>query len=283
MAASSPVLSATSQTLVRGLDVLELVAAGPLALSALASRLGLSRSTAHRLASALLERRYLTLVPKQGYGLGPKMLELGARAQEQTALVRVAQPVLDRLSAETKESACLCVAESGTALVLAWAPGRRRLLSRIRIGERWPLARQAAGLALLLDGPEEVWLEHFRREHGGAAAPARFLESQLRFAQLGYAFDPPDAQDSVRAVAAPVRGAQGDVLAAVGLSTAAQYLDDSRLGGLGASLCAAAAEIGSMLGGDLRATAGGKPAEALAPGTALATNGTPVKECLVCE
>jgi hypothetical protein len=64
-----------SQTLLRGLDVLEGVAEGPVSLADLAAQLGLTRSTTHRLANALIERRYLVLVPQRGYQLGPKLLE----------------------------------------------------------------------------------------------------------------------------------------------------------------------------------------------------------------
>ncbi len=241
--------------------MLELVASGPLALSALATQLGLARSTAHRLASALLERRYLTLLPKQGYGLGPKLLELGAQAQEQTGLVRVARPVLERLAMETADTAFLCQAEAGTSLLLAWAPGHRRLLSSLRVGERTPLSRQAAGWALLLDGPEELWIQAYARDCGTAASPAAFLDSQRRFARLGFAFDPVDAADNVRSVAAPVRAAQGRTVAAIGLSTAAQYLDDQRLGQLGQAVRAAAAEIGYALGAAIPQPAGSGQAD----------------------
>ena len=54
-----------SQTLVRGLDVLEAVASGVVTLQDLAARLDLNRSTAHRLAATLVERRYLTFVPQR--------------------------------------------------------------------------------------------------------------------------------------------------------------------------------------------------------------------------
>jgi DNA-binding transcriptional ArsR family regulator len=45
-----------AQTLLRGLDVLEAVADQPLTATELAERLGLTKSTAHRLASALADR-----------------------------------------------------------------------------------------------------------------------------------------------------------------------------------------------------------------------------------
>ena len=64
-----------SQTLLRGLDVIDVVAQGPIKLADLAAKLGLTRSTTHRLASALTARRYLTFVPHSGYSLGPKLLD----------------------------------------------------------------------------------------------------------------------------------------------------------------------------------------------------------------
>ncbi len=241
-------VSPASQTLVRGLDVLEVVAAGPLALPALANRLGLARSTAHRLATALLERRYLTLVPRQGYGLGPKLLELGSCAQEQTALVRVARPYIESLAAETLDSAHLSVRDGATALLLERTHGRRRLLPALRVGERMKLTEGAVGFALLLDGPEEAWRETFAQDCGSAVSSAAFVDRMRSFASGLYAYDPGDTDDSVRTVAAPVRGADGTIVAAIGLSTACQYLDDARLAEVGRDVARMAASISDDLG-----------------------------------
>ena len=66
-----------AQTLMRGLDVLEMVRDGPVSLLELSENLGLTRSTAHRLAAALVERQYLSFTPRRGYSLGPLILALG--------------------------------------------------------------------------------------------------------------------------------------------------------------------------------------------------------------
>ena len=66
-----------TRTLTRGLDVIDVVSQGNTALQDLATELGLPRSTAHRLASALVERRYLKFIRGAGYSLGPRLLELG--------------------------------------------------------------------------------------------------------------------------------------------------------------------------------------------------------------
>ncbi|MGH1556703.1 helix-turn-helix domain-containing protein [Caulobacter segnis] len=66
-----------SQTLLRALDILDAARGGPIALTELERRLGLTRSTAHRLASALVDRRLLTHDARKGYRLGPKLMDLG--------------------------------------------------------------------------------------------------------------------------------------------------------------------------------------------------------------
>jgi hypothetical protein len=50
---------AGTQTLARGLEVLDAVAEGATTLVELAGAIGLTRSTTHRLAATLVERRYL--------------------------------------------------------------------------------------------------------------------------------------------------------------------------------------------------------------------------------
>ena len=87
-----------SQTLFRGLDLLDVVAeSGTIALPALAKQLGLTRSTTHRLATALVERRLLSQAPREGYSLGSKLLELGYLASQQMDLPRIARPHLEKL------------------------------------------------------------------------------------------------------------------------------------------------------------------------------------------
>src|SRR5215831_12424033 len=87
-----------SQTLTRGLDVLEAVAAGATNLAALAEALDLNRSTTHRLAGTLVGRRYLSFAPRVGYALGPKLLELGFQARAQMSLQRVAREHIEALA-----------------------------------------------------------------------------------------------------------------------------------------------------------------------------------------
>src|ERR1700733_5566043 len=93
-----------SQTLLRGLDIIEAVADGHAPLADLANHLGLTKSTAHRLASALVERGYLASTLRHGYRLGAKLLALGFLAQRKMDLVQIARPHIEALAARTEDT-----------------------------------------------------------------------------------------------------------------------------------------------------------------------------------
>jgi DNA-binding IclR family transcriptional regulator len=242
---------AGSQTLMRGLDVIEALRDGVMGLPELADRLGLTRSTTHRLASALVDRGYLGFAPRHGYRLGPKLLELGHLAQLQADIIQVARPHLESLSAATDDAVHLGVLEGDTALYLDKLPGKRRVTISSRVGDRQPLSSTGLGKALMLDHPPEYWAARFaaEQEAGVPAANAAVWRERMRsYAEAGRAFDLEENEDQIRCVAAPVRDASGKIVAAISVSSAAQYMSDERMGELGDQVCAAAAAISSDLG-----------------------------------
>ncbi len=240
-----------SQTLLRGLDVIEAVVDGPVSLDKLAARLGLTRSTAHRLATALVERRYLGFVPRLGYQLGPKLLELGFHAQRQTDLLQRAQPHLEVLAAESEDTVHLGVLDHERALYLAKIPGRRRVEISSRVGERHPLTSTGLGKALLLDDKAEHWRTLFDQDQASGSPPARYESwlAQMRgYVKSGRTFDLEENEDLIRCVAAPIRDAGGRIVAALSVSSAAQYMSDERMEALSHDVLGTAAAISGELG-----------------------------------
>jgi DNA-binding IclR family transcriptional regulator len=222
-----------SQTLVRGLDVLETVASGVSNLPELAVRLGLNRSTAHRLAATLVERRYLTFVPRNGYGLGPKSLELGYQARVQLNIPRVARNHLEQLAAQTGDTVHLGVLDGTRALYLDKIPGRRRVEISSRVGELQPLRSTGLGKALLLDEDDTRLRDFYRCESGGEqkyrVSESTWLRRMRDYAKRGCAFDMEENEDRIRCVAAPIRDATGSIKASISVSSAAQYMNDERM------------------------------------------------------
>lgn len=260
-----------SQTLFRGLDVIELVAEGPITLGDLADRLGLTRSTTHRLASALADRRYLTFVPRSGYSLGPKLLELGFRVRDELDLPRIAGPQLERLALLTEDTVHLGVLDRGQVLYLDKIAGKRRINISSRVGELQPVSSTGLGKALILDHDEESWANFFRSENGGQRTPnalQEWLARMRNYAQAGYAFDLEENEDQVRCVAAPVRDVAGNITAAISVSSAAQYMNDQRMQALTKDVVETARRISEDLGWT------GTPTPAVASGSRGGASGS---------
>lgn len=240
-----------SQTLMRGLDVIEAVSEGTLTPSEIADRLGLARSTAHRLASALADRGYLAFTPRSGYRLGPKLLTLGHAAQAQADLIQVARPHVEALAAASGDTVHLGVLDGDQALYLDKIPGRRRITISSRVGDRHPLSSTGLGKALMLDHPPAYWDERLEAERAAgvpAAEPALWRERMAGYVVAGRTYDLEENEDQIRCVAAPLRDAANRIVGAISVSGAAQYMGDDRLVALSDDVRAAARAISRDLG-----------------------------------
>lgn len=250
-----------SQTLFRGLDLLDVVAeSGTIALPALAKQLGLTRSTTHRLATALVERRLLSQAPREGYSLGSKLLELGYLASQQMDLPRVARPHLEKLWEGTEDTVHLGVLDDDRALYLDKLTGRRRINISSRVGDRQPIRSTGLGKALVLDDGEDRWRSLYQSEGPpapGAPDEKQWIDWMRDYSKRGIAFDLEENEDRIRCVAAPIRGASGQIVGAISVSGAAQYMDDDRMKTLVDDVRDTANAIGRDLGWNGKRTAAG--------------------------
>lgn len=235
-----------SQTLHRALDILEAVAEGAHSLKAFEERVGLTRSTTHRLASALVDRGLLSAVGRD-YRLGGRLVQLGHQASERLGVAEVARPVLAALAADTQDAANLGTPSGDDVLYVAQVPGRRRLEIRHRVGDRNRIRDTALGRALLIDASPQRWVALFADAPDAlqAAAFQRDMEAARR---TGHALHLEDGGDSIRCIAAPIRDASGAIVAAISLSSVPQYMDEARMAELVPQVVAAALEIGMALG-----------------------------------
>jgi len=243
---------AGTQTLVRGLEVVDAVAEGATTLADLATAIGLNRSTTHRLASTLVELRYLEYSRNDGYALGPKLLQLGYVAGRKKDLPRVAREHLEALSNSTRDTVHIGILDGSRALYLDKISGSRRVEISSQIGERQPLRSTGLGKALILDATEQQWREYYDQESrlgNRYDVPLdEWLKRMREYAKHGHAFDLEENEDRIRCVAAPIRGVAGSIVGAISVSSAAQYMDDLRMRGLTFEVKKAADAISTALG-----------------------------------
>ncbi|MEX3916681.1 IclR family transcriptional regulator [Paraburkholderia sp. BR10872] len=229
---------AGTQTLLRGLAILEAAAAGVRDLRSFGAVLGTTRSTTHRLVSSLVQARYLRQV-QGGYLLGPKLIELGTIALEQMPLTAVARPHLQALADETLDTIHLGVRDGDDVLYIDKIPGQRGLEMRSRVGHRMPLASTGIGKAMMLDLAPQSWRDLFdasRRTLAGVSfrpdhslEPETFLKRMATYSAGGYTFDLEENEISIRCVAAPVRDASGAIVAALSVASTIPYMPLERM------------------------------------------------------
>ncbi|MBV8260039.1 MAG: IclR family transcriptional regulator, partial [Paraburkholderia sp.] len=198
---------AGTQTLLRGLAILEAAAAGVRDLRSFGAVLGTTRSTTHRLVSSLVQARYLRQV-QGGYLLGPKLIELGTIALEQMPLTAVARTHLQALADETLDTIHLGVRDGDDVLYIDKIPGQRGLEMRSRVGHRMPLASTGIGKAMMLDLSPQTWRELFdasRRTLAGVSfrpdhslEPETFIKRMATYSAGGYTFDLEENEISIR-------------------------------------------------------------------------------------
>ncbi|MGI4859826.1 MAG: IclR family transcriptional regulator [Janthinobacterium lividum] len=254
-------LQAGTQTLLRGLAILEASAAGAHDLKTLGALLGTTRSTTHRLVSSLVHARYLRLGP-DGITLGPRLIELGAAALEQMPLTAAALPHLQALAAATHDTVHLGVRDGNDVLYIHKIAGTRGLEMRSRIGHRMPLATTGIGRALMLDLTPTEWAHLWtiadaggdigtpRETPPGAPLPTEtsllrdadeaadvgaqpdagaFAQRMAQYAARGCALDIEDNEPTICCVAAPVRDAAGRIVAAISVASTVHYMAPERM------------------------------------------------------
>ncbi|GGC63179.1 IclR family transcriptional regulator [Chelatococcus reniformis] len=240
-----------AQSLFRALDLLESVGARPRDLAELSGRLGLSKSTCHRLASALVQRRYLSFTAGEGYALGPKLLELGFLGQAQHSIVKCARPILQSLCHETGDTVHLATLDGGSMLFVDKLSGRRRFEFRSRVGERYPIAPTAVGKALVLDQDAASWRSYYDAV-GDIMRPVVDVESWLRafhaYVESGYTLDRQESDPNAMCVAAPVRAAGGKIIAAISVSSTIKHMDEARVAEVAVLVKRAASLVSAELG-----------------------------------
>lgn len=215
------------QSLSRGLAVIRaLDSPEPMTLSDVARASELSRATSRRFVLTLEQLGY---VQQSGgrFALTPRVLELGFAYLSSLGLPDVAQPHLERLVEEVRESSSISVLDGESVVYVARVPTRRIMNVVISVGTRLPAYATSMGRVLLagLDPQERAalldQLELVPLAHETITTRAQ-LEAELeRVREQGYAIVDQELESGLRSVAVPIRDRRRRVVAAVNLAVQA--------------------------------------------------------------
>lgn len=192
---------------------------GPVRADAIATALGLPLSNTYRYLRTMVD---IQLVSASGalYAPGPLFRALAAIAPSRQRLIDAAQPVLEDLVVDTRETAILTIRAGTRALCLAQAESPHLMRTTLRIGQLLPLHAGAAGhllLAFASSGVQERVLAGDRRRFTEATPSAdelRRLLPEIRRSRSATSIG--EVSPGSVEVAAPVEY-EGRIVAALGV------------------------------------------------------------------
>ncbi|OBR66615.1 IclR family transcriptional regulator [Paenibacillus oryzae] len=224
-------------------------------LSEISAAMNLHKSTVHSLLKTLQIHRYIVQDQESGkYRLGIRFIEKGELLLKQFDIVEIARPHLRALSIATSQTTHLVIMDGVEGIYIDKVEGQKAAIRYSRIGRRVPLHSSAVGKVLTAFRPGDeqarmlagyTFVKHTDKTIDSVDG---FLEELKRVEKQGYGIDNEENEPGVRCAAAPIFNHNGQVIAAMSVSTMVAHVDDDELERLIELLRQATSEISRQLG-----------------------------------
>ncbi|MHA6617903.1 IclR family transcriptional regulator [Pseudonocardia sp. DLS-67] len=249
-----------SQAVDRASALLALVveSGAPRTFTSLVAELGLAKSTTSRLLQALERSRLVQRDQSGAFRPGALFSIYAARPSALHDLVELARPTLDRISETTEETVNLSVPRGREVVQIAQIDSRYLLGSTNWVGVDVAAHCTALGKVLYAYGALPLPPGHLERRTAHSPVDRATLEHMLvEVRRRGWAVSLDELEVGLGAVAAPVRGVDGAVIAAVSVSGPTTRINDHGITRLGEVLVhelrGLSAQLGHHLGREVSA------------------------------
>ena len=215
--------------------------------------LGVQKSTVHSLLQTLLARGFVRQGPGGRYGLGVRLAKLGAICAERLDIRSAALPIMTQLAEETQEVTLLAVLSGDEMVILETVEPQRPFLIIPKFDFSIAVHSTAVGKVLLAHAPPEIARKiidrGLRRYTAFTLTSLDDLQSELSSVlKNGYAIGCNETIEGITCIAVPVYDVNGNVAAALSVSSASSVLTPSRYEGIIEVLKEKARAISSRLG-----------------------------------
>ncbi|HVE54221.1 MAG TPA: IclR family transcriptional regulator C-terminal domain-containing protein [Ramlibacter sp.] len=229
------------QSFARGLEVIRsFSAAAPRqTLTEVAGRTGLTRAGARRI---LLTLQALGYVESDGklFTLTPRILDLGFAYLSSMPMWNVAEPLMEALVEEVKESCSAAVLEGADIVYVLRVSTRKIMRNTLGIGSRLPAYCTSMGRMLLAGLPDEAIREMLRAAPLQARTRHTLTEAEGVLAKVqqarrqGWCLVNQELEEGLLSMAAPVTDRAGRIIAAINISgqvnrTSARVMQETML------------------------------------------------------
>jgi len=223
-------------------------------ISALAARLGLAKSTVHRLATTLVEYDILEQNRETGkYRLGLALFELGTLVRRKMDAASASHNEITALAESTGETVQLALLDHLSVLYIRIRESKQAVRMSSSLGSRAPAHCTSVGKALLAHQPPELVAQVVenglkRYTVNTITDPAALMDELASIRARGYAVDDEEIEVGLRCVAAPIRDHSGHVVAAISVAAPVQRMTKKSVQTTVPTVVAAADAISRRLG-----------------------------------
>jgi IclR family pca regulon transcriptional regulator len=213
------------QSFARGLEVIRSFSARAprQTLTEVATRTGLTRAGARRI---LLTLQTLGYVESDGklFALTPRILDLGFAYLSSMPMWDVAEPVMEQLVEQVKESVSAAVLEGADIVYVLRVSTRKIMRNSLGIGSRLPAYCTSMGRTLLAGLPDEEVLRLLRsapleaRTRHTLTDPQAVLARVQQARRQGWCLVNQELEEGLLSMAAPVVDRAGRTVAAINIS-----------------------------------------------------------------
>lgn len=244
----------TVQSIQRAFAVLSALADGPIGVTEVADRVGLPKSTAARMLASLTREGAVEQVPGDTrYRLGGRIVSLAAGVLPPRSLVAIARPILVELASAAGEAAGLAVPDGASVHYIDQVDTAHQVQVRDWTGTRAPMHAVSSGQVFLAHLGEPALERYLALPRVAFTArtltDSAALRDRLRRVQLdGFAWVREEFAEGLNSVAAPVAGADGEIVAAVHLhGPSYRFPERGREAEIAAFVVGAAARLSARL------------------------------------
>ncbi|POF34518.1 IclR family transcriptional regulator [Roseibium marinum] len=230
-----------------------------LGISELAKRLGVAKSTVHRLTGSLLEEGLLDQNPENGrYSLGIGLFSLGSLVRSKLDVAADSKLYLNELRDLTQENVRLAVLDRQSVVFLHDFESPQTLRLRSGTGQLKPAFCTAEGICLLAGLSEKDLDRFFSQPRAARTEKTVTDEAELRerigkVRRQGFAFEDEECDEGTRCIAAPIFNGEGRTVATVSIAGPRIRLRKRQLAQLAALAVETAQKISRKLGYDINA------------------------------
>ncbi|MBW0104121.1 IclR family transcriptional regulator [Pseudonocardia sp. KRD291] len=229
---------------------------GPMGVTDAAERLGVARSTAHRLLSMLVYRDFAVQGADRRYASGPALGPLG-RVEPVARLRTIARPRLRALVDRVGESANLMVLRGAQVQMVATVECEHVLRVGDREGRLLPAHLASGGRALLAGLSRDEIASRYSDEAADGVSRAEVERIVRQTRRRGVAINQGATETGLTAIGHPVGGPGRTPAAALSVAMPTARYDRHRL----PELTAALADTAAAIDRDLSGVAGRLPTE----------------------